>query len=543
MNLNGSFRVLERHPALLLWLLTLVLWLPWLGSQPLRDWDEGLVASVAHSTMGQEGWARLLPIRWDGIYLNKPPGLHWLIGTLSHGLGRSDWSLRLIPCLTSSLAVPLVVLLREELAKPTTTTKSHDNGRSAWLSGLILMTLLPMARHGRLAMLDGTLVSCSLLLWWGWLRSRKVAAAGLLAGLGGSGILLLKPPALMGFVLIALLIGLAEHWVGALPAGRTRLYKRASWWGLGLLPGLSWHAWHISQRGAEGLHMWGGQGLARVTSVVGENSGAWVMPLTEVLEGGWPWLLLFPAGVSWAWRHRHTRTGCWELGLLLGAAALVLPLQTQLPWYSHLLWAPLSLLCAEGLNAMVNQGQHNWVAWSWAGLGGVLLIGGGVLTVTGVDIGIPSATPLLAGTGLLAGGLALSRQRTGQRRQGLNLLIAGWSLALLMFWQSGSWLWELNETWDPRPIASQVRALPADALIVRDGPEHPALDWYSEQPIGRHQPSKLQGKSYWLISSTPPSRCTTPAEQQPPSPGEWSLWFCPDPGAASSVAPMPKQTP
>ena len=72
-----------RQPSLLLWLATLVIWLPWLGNQPLRDWDEGIVASVAHATMSQTGLERLIAIQWADAYLNKPSGLHWLIGYIS----------------------------------------------------------------------------------------------------------------------------------------------------------------------------------------------------------------------------------------------------------------------------------------------------------------------------------------------------------------------------------------------------------------------------------------------------------------------------
>ena len=61
---------------LLLWLLTLLLWLPGLGNLPLRDWDEGRVATVARST------TTLLPRKWEQPYLNKPPGLHLPMGLL-----------------------------------------------------------------------------------------------------------------------------------------------------------------------------------------------------------------------------------------------------------------------------------------------------------------------------------------------------------------------------------------------------------------------------------------------------------------------------
>ena len=55
LNFKRELRKVLREPALLCWLLTLVIWLPWLGNAPLRDWDEGIVASVAQSTVDQTG--------------------------------------------------------------------------------------------------------------------------------------------------------------------------------------------------------------------------------------------------------------------------------------------------------------------------------------------------------------------------------------------------------------------------------------------------------------------------------------------------------
>ena len=340
LNTNGSVQEMKRlrqHrrwlTPLLLWLLTLCLWLPGLGNLPLRDWDEGRVATVARSTTG------LLPMKWERSYLNKPPGLHWPMGQLIRSTGGQEMVVRLLPALFSSLAIPLIVLLRRSLG-------GQGRDHSALLSGIVLMTLLPMARHGRLAMLDGTLVSCSLLLWWGWLGCRQSFGRALLAGLACSGILLLKPPAILGFGAIALLAGGS----GLHPRGRRWLSFI-----LGLLPGVSWHLWHWLIRSDDAFLMWGGQGLARLTTTVGDGFGWWT-PWAELLEGGWPWLLLLPAGIGWAWSHRQEKAARWQLVLLLGSAVMVLPLRTQLPWYSHLLWPPIALLCAEGLHQMLEHG-------------------------------------------------------------------------------------------------------------------------------------------------------------------------------------------
>ena len=69
----------RRAWLLLLWCLTLLVWLPGLGSLPLRDWDEGLIAIVSYST-ASNGWPSWLAFKWEQPYLNKPPGLHWLVG-------------------------------------------------------------------------------------------------------------------------------------------------------------------------------------------------------------------------------------------------------------------------------------------------------------------------------------------------------------------------------------------------------------------------------------------------------------------------------
>ena len=96
LNTNGSVQEMKRlrqHrrwlTPLLLWLLTLCLWLPGLGNLPLRDWDEGRVATVARSTTG------LLPMKWDRSYLNKPPGLHWPMGQLIRSTGAQKMVVRL----------------------------------------------------------------------------------------------------------------------------------------------------------------------------------------------------------------------------------------------------------------------------------------------------------------------------------------------------------------------------------------------------------------------------------------------------------------
>ena len=110
---------------LLLWLVAVVLATAGLGDLPLRDWDEGIVARVALEASWSPWPERLLPSYWGEPYLNKPPGLHWLMAAGfevwrqlgGHGLQElpPEWLVRLPPALLSSLLVPLIGLLQLRL--------------------------------------------------------------------------------------------------------------------------------------------------------------------------------------------------------------------------------------------------------------------------------------------------------------------------------------------------------------------------------------------------------------------------------------------
>ena len=106
LQVNGRWGLVAVQLPLLLWLLTLLIWLPWLGNVPLRDWDEALVAGVSRSTAAQPAWDWLLAIKnSESVYLNKPPALHWLIGASIKRFGEVEWAVRLMPSLLASLAL------------------------------------------------------------------------------------------------------------------------------------------------------------------------------------------------------------------------------------------------------------------------------------------------------------------------------------------------------------------------------------------------------------------------------------------------------
>jgi 4-amino-4-deoxy-L-arabinose transferase-like glycosyltransferase len=539
-------RLLPGQPApwvwiLILWLAALTLALVGLGNVPLRDWDEGIVARVSLEISRSPLPQGLLPTYLAQPYLNKPPGLHlgiagvirlwrWASGNLPGSLP-PEWVVRFLPALGSTLLVPLLGLVQWRL-RPL-------RPEAAIATALITLTLLPLARHGRLAMLDGTQLTAMALIWLGMLSAgrseRGSFGAGLLAGVGGSLLLLLKaplaPPVLAGALLLRRL---------------DRDLPRRSWrWLLaglllGLLPGIGWHSWNLAMRGGAALVMWGPQGMARLLESVNGNGGGPFVPLLQVLIGGWPWLPLLPFGLVRAWRERHRREGRWTLGLGLLACLLVLPLRTQLPWYSLLLWPPFALACGPVLADLATGAGSGrlprLLGGLWAGLG-VLLLSAVALAPILPGTPLPAAgmsAVLAAGGGLLLGGWQLGWPgRLRKPGRAVLLVAAGWFLALGLLFASPLWNWELNE----QPLITPALELAArngkEPLHLLDGDEQtqrPSLHWYLDStsaPLeaGRgpwpRYPFRLLGRS-----DPGPQGVEAGCRLEPPGQEGWRRWEC-----------------
>ena len=493
-----------------------------LGNVPLRDFDEGTVARVAQELSKGLGEAPLLPTLWGEPYLNKGPGLHSLIGLVirqTSGTEQlpSEGLVRLVPALLSSLVVPLGGLLQWRL---------RPGERSSCLAtSLLLLTLLPVARHGRLAMLDGSQLSAMALLWLALasLRGqRNDPYWALTAGLMGSAMLLLKAPLLIPCAAAALA---AVLW--GLEWQRWRSGPAISCMAVGLLPGISWHLWHAHIRGAQALWMWGGDGAGRVLLDAGEGSDLrWRVPLIELLEGGWPWLLLLIPGLCWAWQLRHQRWGRWCLATQVVLAAAILPLKTQLPWYSHPLWLPFALINAPLLVYLVERRDQSIPMRWWLQripsiwmLLGFLLIGATALSFTTVGDQLEPYRWLAgaAGLGWGAGGWWLQSAQLRQRRLGLISMVCGSVLALSLLFSTPLWLWELNERWPVSPVASLSRLSPAKPLLLHGYDERPSLNWYAGQRIRRGR-SRDSG---WFLTQKPDDHCVVTARE-----GDWALARC-----------------
>ena len=497
-----------------------------LGDQPLRDFDEATVARVALELRQGLGEAPLLPTLWGAPYLNKAPGLHGLIAvviritTPAQDLP-AEWVVRLAPALLSCLVVPIGGWLQWTL-------RPGDRS-SALATSVILLSLLPVARHGRLAMLDGTQLTAMALLWLAVLQlhtSRRNGCWGLLAGLMASTMLLLKAPLLVPCV-VAAAMGLlwGQEW-------RTwRLARSCIGILVGLLPGIGWHLWHVSVRGAQAFWLWGGDGAGRVLLDPGEGSDlGWRVPAIEILEGGWPWLPLLPIALMWAWRARHSRWGRWSVATLVTLAGAILPLRTQLPWYSHPLWLPIALLCGPLLVWLVEHPTSSdpvpappcrWLLFKlplfWGSLGvGLLLIALSSYSELGRGLAPYRNLALVLGLGWGAGGWWLRSSTAHQRRIGVISLVGGNVAALALMFHSPLWLWELNESWAVEPVAALASDQPAETLRLKGYDERPSLNWYAQQRIRR-----FEGEGQWRLSDKPQEGCLIHGRA-----GSWTLADC-----------------
>ena len=526
---------------LLFWCVALLMAMFQLGNLPLRDFDEGTVAQVALELSRRPWPEKLLPTIWGDPYLNKPPGLHgliavcisawrWLSGA-APGVVPPEWLVRLAPALISTIVVPLSGCIQWQLRPRQTAT--------AVCTAAVALSLLPVVRHGRLAMLDGSLLSAMALLWLAMLRWHKGSGVlwPLLAGAAASAMLLLKAPLLIPAIAAGLLPLALDGWRQS-PATTRPLPGPLPWlvFTIGLMPGLSWHGWHVAQRGLHAaLHMWVGDGVGRVLLTAGPGSDlGWRVPLIEMLEGGWPWLVVWPLGMVLAWQQRRSLAGCWCLCSYAVLAAAIVPLKTQLPWYSHSLWLPFALICGPALAELIH-GRQSRTRFAWHGLlSGVpwslLVLAGALLTlalagsVGGHDILSPYAGfAVTAGCGWGIGGLLLRQGRARQRCWGLLAITIGSLAVLLQLLASPLWLWELNHSWPVKPAVALMRSVGATNVRLMASGQRPSLSWYAGEKIPASEQATPTG---WVLGSrdaleTAATHCETVGGD-----ADWQLRFC-----------------
>lgn len=482
-----------------------------LGGVALRDWDEGIVAQVARELGEGNNW--LHPTLNGGPYLNKPPLVHGLIAIFYAIAGANEWTARLPGALLTAASVPLLYALGRELFHRRT---------PAIFSALVYLTLIPVVRHGRLAMLDGAVLFFLILMMGCVLRSRRDLRYALGSGLA-FGFLCLTKGVLLGLLLGAIAFGFLLWDTPRL------LTSKFLWMGLalGLVPVAFWYGaqWqHYGQTFIQANLL--NQSLFRVWDSVENHQGPPWYYLLEILESTWPWLLFWCGGLALAWRDRN-----WSWARLIWVwtgvyLAAISVMGTKLPWYVLPVYPAFALATGAYLAAVWYEGDSETGRWrrtrrsrqsddpcprpdrlwplfsllAFAAWVGCLYFGGTFAgnSVPPGDANLQLACASVALTMAVATLLLVERDR-----QFLVILIWGMYLSLLLFVSSNYWVWELGEAYPVKPVASLIREhTPPGAEIYTSYPHsRPSLNFYSDRRVEPGDRQTLQQK--WFNRSSP----------------------------------------
>ena len=468
-------------------LLSLLLWLICLGNLPLRDWDEGTVAQVAReiwrAPVGSMRW--LYPTLAGEPYHNKPPLIHLLIaGAYSLG-GVNEWTTRLPPAVLTALGVPLLYCLGRLLFY-------HD--LPAVFAGLVYLTMLPVVRHGRLAMLDGASITFFLLMLIFCLKARENQRYAFGVGICVGLITLTKGMLVLLLGAIACLFVIVQK--------QLDLGKNPYFW-LGMLLGMAAPgAWYVAQWQHYGSHFleinFQEQTFNRLVQSVEGNTGPVWYYFIELIKYGFPWLIFLPGGLYFAAKQRHKSWGCFVLIGTIVYFVSISVMNTKLPWYIM----PLYPFLALGIGAKLSEvWQYSHLInkyWSiflaiiaLAGVGGCIYF-----AVADPQPVLIAMSVVLVTSMSIAAWLILQRDR-----RFIPVLFAGMYLVLGLLMSSQSWIWELNEAFPVKPVAALIRAhvTPGIKIYTSFAYSRPSLDFYCDCQVIPADITLLQ--QMWLENS------------------------------------------
>jgi 4-amino-4-deoxy-L-arabinose transferase-like glycosyltransferase len=463
-----------------------------LGGLPLRDWDEGTVAQVAREIWRApaDSWRWLYPTIGDEPYLNKPPLMHWLIALTYSIAGVNEWTSRFPGAMLTAISVPLLYGVGRE---------AFHRRLPAVFSALVYLTMLPVVRHGRLAMLDGAVVCFFLLTIWCLLRSRRNLRYCLGVGMGLGLICLTK--GILGLLLGAIAL-VFIFW------DTPRLLT--SWYlGVGILIGTApvglWYAaqwWHYGQFFQD--HAIVNQSLSRIwTTVENHQAPPWYY-LLEILKYSWPWLIFLPQGSINTWVNRNLSWA--KLVLVWGGVYLlaISVMKTKLPWYVLPIYPAIALAVGVQLAEFWNQPYPARYPRYVVAFLTLLAIGGWVASFyfspwsPAPDWEVQLTITAVAGTMTLAAVLAARGDR-----QFLIILFWGMYVSLLLFVNSRHWVWELAEAYPVKPVAAliQSKTPTGQKVYTSFAYDRPSLNFYSDRQVIRADHSRLQ--QYWQQNPQP----------------------------------------
>jgi 4-amino-4-deoxy-L-arabinose transferase-like glycosyltransferase len=465
---------------------SMFLWLIALGNLPLRDWDEGTYAIVAREIYRTGNW--LYPTLQGEAFMLKPPLMQWLIALCYHLGGVQEFTTRFPGAFLTALGVPLLYLVGNLV---------FTEKISALFSALVYLTLLPVVRHGRLAMLDGMILTFFLLLFFCILKAREQRKYALGIGFCLGLITLTKGTLVLVLALMSGLFIIANK--------QLSLLKNPFFW-LGMffgnLPAVAWYLCQWQHYGNNFLAVhFASQAFDRLATSVEGNTGPIWYYLLEVIKYSFPWLLFVPGGLYLAWKNRHHAWGSLILICTIVYFTIISFMKTKLPWYVIPVYPFLALAIGKILGFIW---QHNkirnkffigfFIFISIVGVAGCIYF----LKVDRQPLLVLMSIILMLTMGIV------SWLIQNNNRNFITVLFAGMYLVLVLLMSSQSWIWELNEAFPVKPIASLINQNipPGTKIYTSFGYHRPSLDFYSDcqvVPASLEMLQEMLSKTSYLL--------------------------------------------
>ncbi|MEB3123545.1 MAG: glycosyltransferase family 39 protein [Snowella sp.] len=477
----------DREWFIILTLAAFFLWFIDLGTVALRDWDEGYYATVSQDMFNQNTW--LYPTYQGQPFLLKPPLLFWLIHLSYSLLGVSEWTSRLPSAFLAACGVPLLYLISRELLM---------NRSAAIFSAGVYLTLLPVIRLGRLAMLDGMINTFLLFAILSLLKGKKspVWLMGIGIGLGlitlTKGILVLALGAIL-FVFIIL-------------DGRWKVLLHPYLWigfVLGFIPVFLWYGLQIQHYGETFIQVhFQSQSFDRLSTAVEGNTGPIWFYLIDLLKYSCPWFFFFVPGFYLAVRnHQQSWAKLGLIGSILYFGTVSL-MTTKLPWYLMPFYIFFALITGAYLDHLYCcPKKYPRLILYLLCLCGIVTLGG-VIYFTFFE---PKFSLILITLTISITFILTAIQFWKNQANFIPTLIIGIYLTLTFLMISPLWLWELNEAFPVKPVAQFIKqSTPSDTIIYTSfAYSRTSLDFYSDRHILAVDQNKLeelkQKPNYFLL--------------------------------------------
>ncbi|MBD2253201.1 ArnT family glycosyltransferase [Nostoc parmelioides] len=462
-----------------------------LGGLPLQDWDEGTIAQIAREITQESAnslrW--LYPTLRGQPYHDTPPFMHILIAGAYYLGGVNEWTTRLPGAILTALSVPLLYCLSREIFR---------QRWAAIYSALIYLTMLPVVRYGRLAMLEGAVVSFLLVMMLCVLRSRRDLRYCL--GIGLSLGLICLTQGLSGFLLGAVVL-VFLFW------DTPRLLTSYYLWiaiAMGLLPVAGWYGAQVLHYGNDfvqnGLLL---PSLQQAGIVDHKNTKPSWFYMVELLKWTWPWLIFLPQTTKLLWENRNLSWArlilVWSIVYLL----LISLVSVKLAWYIFPIYPSLALAFGAQLAEIENLPLLSSYPRAWVAGLSILAVVASAASIH-FSWGIAAKTDLQ----LIFAAVALTMIMSAilaERGDGQFLKILFWGsyISLLLLMKSNYWVWELWQAYPVKPVAAMIeKVTPAAKKIYTSFPYHrPSLDFYSDRHIIPASAEEL--KHHWHYDRQP----------------------------------------